>query len=183
MGTTTKTEKTEKKTSVTKPKTVKKGWQRKCVDLDTFVVNGSELAQIFGVAQTNLTKMEKSGVLTKDEDGFYNLRDNVSAYMKRQRELRQSVGRTKSDIETETAQWKLDLIKQKSRDWRMQRDRECALEILHALANAVSELKEEAKMNPALVDAFDHVLSKIEAVNVDSISLAVEGEEEEEDEI
>ena len=65
----------------------------------------------------------------------------------------------------------------------MQRDRECALEILHSLATAVGELKEEAKMNPALVDAFDRLLSKIEAVNVDSIALAVEGEEEEDDDL
>ncbi len=172
MGTTTKSGKSSKKTA-----------PKKKLDLDTLDASAVELGCILGVTSPSITQAVQSGTLAKNADGRFNIRDAVSSYCKRLRELKKTAQKSKSDIEQETLEWKLDLIKQKSRDWRMQRDRECALEILHSLATAVGELKEEAKMNPALCDAFDRLLSKIEAVNVDSISLAVEGEEEEEDEI
>ena len=176
----TKSEKTSKKTTVAK--TAKPAKKSEKLDMDTFTVNQPELATILGLATPNITAMVQNGNLVKDSDGRFNLRDSVSGYCKRLRE-RKGGSRSKSDIEIETANWKLDVIKQKSRDWRMQRDRECALEILHSLANAVSELKEEAKMNPALVEAFDRILSKIDSVSVDGIALAIEGDEEEEEDI
>ena len=140
------------------------------------------MAHIIGVAATNIQQFLQQGAMTANEDGRLNLRDNVREYCQRMRERKAGDSRSKSDIETETAVWKLENIKIKNRDWRMQRDRECALEITRTLANAMMELREQAKLNPALVEAFTKMIEAIGQINVDTIALAVEGEEEEAEE-
>lgn len=152
------------------------------LDLDRLTVSKAEMAHIIGVAATNIQQFLQQGAMTADEDGRLNLRDNVREYCQRMRERKSGDSRSKSDIETETAVWKLENIKIKNRDWRMQRDRECALEITRTLTNAMMELREQAKLNPALVEAFTKMIEAIGQINVDTIALAVEGEEEETEE-
>lgn len=173
MTTTKKTVKTA--TKRTTRKTPEK------LDLSTFTVTQADLATILGIATSNITPMVQAGLMVKDEDGRFNLRDTVSGYCKRLKDRKEGKA-SKSDIETETSAWKLDNIKQKNRDWRMQRDREVALEITRTLTNAMNELREKAKMNPALVEEIDRMLESIGSVNVDSVSLAVEGEDAEDEE-
>ena len=77
--------------------------------------------------------------------------------------------------------WKLQNIKQKNRDWRMSRDRMVATEILGRLTNAMLELREMAKLNPALVEAIDKMVQMIGSVNVDDIPTIIEGSDEEDE--
>jgi hypothetical protein len=178
-------EKTVRKTTrKTATKTVKKTVRKKAekLDLDTFTVSATELGYILGLATSNINNMVQNGNAVKDADGKFNLRDTVSGYCKRLRDKKAGDGKSKTDIDIETSAWKLDNIKQKNRDWRMQRDREVALEITRTLTNAMNELREKAKMNPALVEEIDRMLEAIASVNVDSVSLAVEGEDTEDEE-
>ena len=170
--TTTKTTKTVAKKTVKKPEKL---------DLDTFTVSQTELASILGIATANITPMLQNGNLVKDENGRLNLRDSVSDYCKRLRERKDGT-KSKSDIDTETAIWKLQNIKQKNKEWRMTRDRQIGTEILNRLSSAMCELREMAKLNPALVEAIDMMTSMIGSVNVDDISVIVEGDDEEDDE-
>lgn len=149
------------------------------IDIKALEVTQADLAWCLGITTANITGFCQTGLMAKNANGKYNLVECVSAYCKNLRERK--VGSSKSDIDTETASWKLQNIKAKNRDWRMQRDREVALEIVRTLTNAMMEFREMAKLNPALVEAIDGMLSKIGSVNVDSISLAVEGETEEEE--
>ena len=75
----------------------------------------------------------------------------------------------------------MENIKARNRDWRMQRDREVALEIIRSLTTAMTDFREKAAMNPGLVVAIDELLGKIGSVNVDSVSIAVEGDEDDND--
>lgn len=175
---TTKTT-TAAKAATTKKRATAKAKTPPRLDLDRLTVSKTEMAHILGLAAANITALIQNGGMTEDEDGRLNLRDNVREYCQRMRERKAGDGRSKSDIETETAVWKLENIKIKNRDWRMQRDRECALEITRTLANAMMELREQAKMNPALVEAFTKMIEAIGQVNIDTIALAVEGEEDE----
>ena len=90
---------------------------------------------------------------------------------------------SKSDIETETAKLKLDNLRLKNRDWRMTRDRQVATEILTRLAGAMMNFREQAKMNPALVDAIDDLILNINDVDIDGIPQIVEGGDEEDDDV
>ena len=171
---------TAKKTTAKKTTTTKKKAEK--LDLDKLTVNATELGYILGLATSNINNMVQNGNAVKDDDGRFNLRDTVSAYCKRLRDKKAGDSRSKTDIEIETSAWKLDNLKQKNRDWRMQRDREVALEITRTLTNAMNELREKAKMNPALVEEIDRMLESIASVNVDSVSLAVEGEDTEDEE-
>lgn len=171
---------TTKKTAKTATKRTTKKTSEK-LDLSSFTVTQADLASILGIATSNITPMVQAGLMVKDENGRFNLRDTVSGYCKRIKDRKEGKA-SKSDIETETSAWKLDNIKQKNRDWRMQRDREVALEITRTLTNAMTELREKAKMNPALVEEIDRMLEAIGSVNVDSVSLAVEGEDTEDEE-
>jgi len=184
--TTTKTssKSTTKATTKTKPKTKTKssaGSKTEKLDLDTFTVSQTELGYILGLATANISPMVQAGVMTKDADGRFNLRDAVSGYCKRMRDRKEGK-QSKSDVETETAIWKLQNIKQKNKEWRMTRDRQVATEILNRLAGAMGELREMAKLNPALVEAIDMMTGMIGSVNVDDISVIVEGDDEEDDE-
>lgn len=170
--------KTRMKTVKTAKKTVKKPEK---LDLDTFTVSQTELGYILGIATANISPMVQAGVMSKDEDGRFNLRDAVSGYCKRMRERKEGK-QSKSDIETETAIWKLQNIKQKNKEWRMTRDRQIGTEILNRLSSAMGELRDMAKLNPALVEAIDMMTSMIGSVNVDDISVIVEGDDEEDDE-
>ena len=175
----TKSEKTSKKTTVSRTaKPAKKKFEK--LDLDTFTVSLNELAYILGLASGNITVMVQNGAVVKDADGRVNLRDTVSSYCRRMRERKEGV-KTKSDIDTETAIWKLQNIKQKNRDWRMSRDRMVATEILGRLTNAMLELREMAKLNPALVEAIDKMVQMIGSVNVDDIPTIIEGSDEEDE--
>lgn len=171
-----KTAKTVRKTAVKKP-TAKKPEK---LDLDNFTVSQTELASIIGLATANITPMLQNGMMTKDADGRFNLRDSVSGYVRRMRERKEGVA-SKSSIDAETARWKLENIKAKNRDWRMQRDREVALEIIRVLTTAMTDFREKAKMNPGLVEAIDELLSRIGSVSVDMVALSVEGDDEEDD--
>lgn len=175
----TKSEKTSKKTTVSKTTktTAKKSVK---LDLDTLTASNTELAYILGISTANITPFVQSGVFTKADDGRFNIRDCVSTYCKRLRERKEGT-RSKSDIDTETAKLKLDNLRIKNRDWRMTRDRQVATEILAKLAGAMMTFREMAKLNPALVDSIDELISSIQAINVDDIAVIIEGEDEEED--
>lgn len=173
--TTTKSAKTK---AVKTPKTTK-GKPEK-LDLDTFTVSQTELGYILGIATANISPMVQSGVMVKDEDGRFNLRDTVSAYCKRMRDRKDGKA-SKSDIDTETAKLKLDNLRLKNRDWRMTRDRMVATEILNRLSGAMMTFREQAKLNPALVDAIDELIASIASVNADNVSLIVEGDDDEDD--
>ena len=176
---TTKTE-TAAKAATAKKSTARKTTKKPPrLDLDKVTVSKTEMAHILGLAAANITALIQNGGMTETEDGRLNLRDNVREYCQRMRERKATDSRSKSDIETETAAWKLENIKLKNKEWRMQRDRECALEITRTLTNAMLELREQAKLNPALVEAFTRMIEAIGQINVDTIALAVEGEEDE----
>lgn len=180
MATTKKTTKTTTKTTkTTAKKTVKKTAEK--LDLATFTVTQADLASILGIATSNITPMVQAGLMVKDEDGRFNLRDAVSGYCKRMKDRKEGK-QSKSDIDTETAKWKLQNLVAKNRDWRMNRDRQIATEILNKLAGAMMNFREQAKMNPALVTAIDEMLSGIGSVNVDEIPSIIEGGDEEDDE-
>ncbi len=175
----TKSEKTSKKTVDSKTaKPAKKKFEK--LDMDNFTVNQPELATILGLASPNITAMIQNGNLVKDADGRFNLRDSVSGYCKRLRERKEGK-QSKTDIDTETAIWKLQNIKQKNKEWRMSRDRMVATEILSRLSNAMLELREMAKLNPALVEAIDMMVQMIGNVNVDDVPAIIEGTDEEEE--
>ena len=173
---------TSKSASKTTKKTVAKKSAVKAVkiDLKTLEVGGSEIANCLGVTTGNVTGLCQSGTISKNENGKYYLEETIRSYCRAMRERKS--GDSKSELDIETARWKLENIKAKNRDWRMQRDREIALEIIRALTNAMTEFREQAKLNPALVDAIDEMISKIGSVDVDGISQIVEGGDEDDDE-
>ena len=180
MATTKKTTKTTAKTTKTAAKkTVKKTAEK--LDLATFTVTQADLASILGIATSNITPMVQAGLMVKDEDGRYNLRDAVSGYCKRMKDRKEGK-QSKSDIDTETAKLKLDNLRIKNRDWRMTRDRQVATEILNKLVGAMQAFREQAKLNPALVDAIDNLISNINDVDIDGIPQIVEGGDEEDEE-
>lgn len=171
--------KEKKTTRKTTRKTTTKSVANK-VKIKELNCSGSEIAYVIGVTTAAITQMEQTNTIHRNEDGTFNLVDAVSSYCRALRDRKKESN--KSEIELETAQYKLLNLKIKNRDWRMQRDRLIATEVLKALTEAVGGLREKAKMNPALCEEFDHVLSQIGRIDVDSISLLVEGDEEEEDE-
>lgn len=175
MATAKSTSKTARKTAAKKPasKSVK-------VDLKTLEVGGSEIANCLGVTTGNVTGLCQSGTIAKNDNGKYYLEETIRSYCRAMRERKS--GDSKSELDIETARWKLENIKAKNRDWRMQRDREIAMEILHSLTNAMTDLREQAKLNPALVKAIDEMIGRIGSVDVDGISQIVEGGDEEDDE-
>ena len=150
------------------------------LDLDTFSVSQTELAYIIGLQSANITSLIQNGSLKKDTDGRLNLRDAVSGYVKRLRERKEGA-RSKSDIDTETAVWKLQNLKIKNRDWRIQRDRFIAMEILSSLGSAMVELREAVKGDAQTVRAVDKMIKAIDAISPDDIALKVEGEDDEEE--
>ena len=166
---------TEKKTV---RKTAKKATEK--FDIQKLEVTQTDIAFVIGVTTANIIQLLQSGTMEKNENGKFDLVKNVASYCRALRDRKKESN--KSEIELETAQYKLLNLKIKNRDWRMQRDRLIATEILKALTEAVGSLREKAKMNPALCDEFDNVLAQIGKIDVDSISLLVEGDEEEEDE-
>lgn len=170
---------TPKTTSKSKPKSSSKKKLDK-LDLDTFTVTQTELGHILGLATANINVMVQNGSVVKDDDGRINLRDAVSSYCRRMRERKDGT-KSKSDIDTETAKLKLDNLRIKNRDWRMTRDRQVATEILSRLAGAMMTFREQAKLNPALVESIDELISGIASVNADDISVIVEGDDEEDD--
>jgi len=174
------TKKTTKTTKTTTKKTVKKTAEK--LDLATFTVTQSDLASIIGIATSNITPMVQAGLMVKDEDGRFNLRDAVSGYCKRMKDRKEGK-QSKSDIDTETAKLKLDNLRIKNRDWRMTRDRQVATEILNKLVGAMQAFREQAKLNPALVDAIDDLISNISDVDIDGIPQIVEGGDEEDDDV
>ena len=149
-------------------------------DIKTLEVTVGEVAAVIGVTSPNIAQLEQTRCMKRNENGKFNLVENVSNYCRAMRERKKENGR--SSVEEETAKWKLQNIKVKNRDWRMQRDRMVATEILKALTEAMSELRDTAKLNPALCEVLDGIIDRIGRVDVDSISLAVEGDIEEDDE-
>lgn len=175
MTTSKSTSKTTRKTTAKKPavKSVK-------VDLKTLEVGGSEVANCLGVTTGNVTGLCQSGTISKNGNGKYYLEETIRSYCRAMRERKS--GDSKSELDVETARWKLENIKAKNRDWRMRRDREIAVEIIRALTNAMTDLREQAKLNPALVKAIDEMIGRIGSVDVDGISQIVEGSEDDDEE-
>ena len=175
------TKKLQKDDKVSSPKE-KKSAKKAVKKLDVKSLNGtvSDIAYLIGVTTPNINQLLQSGVMRKNDDGTMNYVDNVSSYCRAMRERK--AGSSKTDIDKELSMWKLLNLKQKNRDWRMQRDRMVATEILRVLANSMGEIRELVKFNPALADEFDAVIARIGSIDVDDISLAVEGDEEEDEE-
>lgn len=142
-------------------------------------VGGSELAQWLGVSMSAITGMRTAGKLTQGEDGKYNLKDEVLRYISELKERKSK--REGGSIEEETAFWKLQNLKQKNRDWRQQRDRMVATEICKALIATLQELKGSATDAPRVVEAIDATIKAVDAIDVDLISMAVEGETEDDE--
>ena len=173
---------TTKKSTAAKKTTAKTTSAKKAekIDFATLTVSGTELAAVLGLTLPNVTQMKLNGNLVPDEDGRFNLKDAVSSYCKRMREKKEGK-QSKSDIDTETAKLKLDNLRIKNRDWRMTRDRQVATEILNKLVGAMMNFREQAKLNPALVNAIDDLISNINDVDIDGIPQIVEGGDEEDD--
>ena len=163
-------------------KTVKKDVKKtkEKIDVKTLDVTQTDLAYCLGITTANITGFIQNGLLHKNSNGRMNLVECVSAYCKRMRERKDGKA-SKSDIETETAKLKLDNLRLKNRDWRLTRDRQVATEILNRLAGTMMTFREQAKLNPALVDAIDELIASIASVNPDNVSLIVEGDDEEDD--
>lgn len=151
------------------------------IDIKTLRVSLTDIGYMLGMTTSAAGHLAQSQTIVADPDGKYPLMSTVSKYCKALREKKADKP-SKNSIDVELSIWKLQNLKMKNRDWRQQRDREVALEIVRTLNNAMLELREQAKMNPALVDAFDKMIESIGRINIDSISLAVEGNEEDDDE-
>lgn len=163
--------------SVVKSKSAKKPEKKpEKIDVKSLEVTQTDLAYCLGITTANITGFIQTGLMKKNSNGRMNMVECVSAYCKSLRDRKS--GQSKNSVEIETALWKLDNLKQKNRDWRTQRDREIAVEILHVLSNAMNDLREQAKLNPALVEAIDVMIAEIGSVNVENVSMIVEGDED-----
>lgn len=176
MATAKTTKKTTKKTAAKKPAAKKP----EKLDLDKFTVSQTELGYIIGLATANISPMVQAGVMTKDADGRFNLRDSVSGYCKRMRERKS--GDSKSELELENIALKNEKLKEQLKSWRMQRDREVGLAIVTALRNAMEKLKSECKMVPPICEAIDGLISALERIDLEGISYEIEGETADDDE-
>lgn len=176
MAKTTKTDKTDKKPSAKKPKKSEK------LDVHSLEGTASDIAYLIGLATQNITQLIQLGLMKKQPNGKFNLVECVSNYCRSMRNRKKESTSGRSELETELTKWKLQNLKIKNRDWRMARDRMVATEMLKTLTEAMSELRESAKLNPALCEVLDGIIEKIGRVDVDAISLAVEGDIEEDDE-
>ena len=142
-------------------------------------VGGSELAQWLGVSLSAISNMRLNGRIEQGEDTLYDLQDSVLAYiaeLKTRKEKREG-----TSIEQETSFWKLQNLKQKNRDWRIERDRLIASEIIKALSNAMQALKTTAANHKDVVEAIDGILSGLGNVDVDLLSMAIEGDADDEE--
>ena len=171
MATTKKTAKTTTK------KTVKKTAEK--LDLTAYTVTQADLASILGLATSNITPMVQAGLMVKDADGRFNLKESVNGYCKRLREKK--TGDSKSELELENIALKNEKLKEQLRSWRMQRDREVGLAIIQAVTTAMDELKNECKLVPRLPEAIEEFIGRVNDIDVDQISYLVEGENEEEE--
>jgi len=150
--------------------------------LDTFTVSATELGYIVGLATANINPMVQAGVITKDADGRFNLRDTVSAYCKRMRERSQGSGKNKTDLELEHIALKNEKIREQLKSWRMQRDREVGLAIIQSLRTTMNRLKDECKLVPAICEVIDGFIDAIDKVDIESISYEIEGETDDDEE-
>jgi len=167
--------------SVVKSKSAKKPEKKpEKIDVKSLDVTQTDLAYCLGITTANITGFIQTGLMKKNSNGRMNLVECVSAYCKSLRDRKS--GNAKSELDIELNTWKVANLKLKNKDWRMQRDRLLVSEILKSLSEAVGGLREKAKMNPALCDEIDHLLSCIGRIDVEAISLAVEGDETEDDE-
>jgi len=180
--TTTKTssKSTTKATTKTKPKTKPKSKPEK-LDLDAFTVTQTELGYILGIATANISPMVQAGVMTKDADGRFNLRDAVSGYCKRMRDRKEGNGKSKTDLELEHIALKNEKLREQLRSWRMQRDREVGLAIIQSLRTTMNQLKDECKLVPAICEVIDGFIDAIEKVDITEISYEIEGENDDDD--
>lgn len=171
--TTKKTTKTVAKKAVKKPEKL---------DLDTFTVSQTELGYIIGLATANISPMVQAGVMTKDADGRFNLRDAVSGYCKRMRDRKEGNGKSKTDLELENIALKNEKLKEQLRSWRMQRDREVGLAIIQSLRTTMNRLKDECKLVPAISEVIDGFIDAIDKVDITEISYEIEGETDDDEE-
>ena len=176
---------TTKTTTKTKPKTKTKssaGSKTEKLDLDTFTVSQTELGYILGLATANISPMVQAGVMAKDADGRFNLRDAVSGYCKRMRDRKEGNGKSKTDLELEHIALKNEKLREQLRTWRMQRDREVGLAIIQSLRTTMNRLKDECKLVPAICEVIDGFIDAIDKVDIESISYEIEGETDDDDE-
>jgi len=174
--TATRNRKTATKTATKKTATAKK----EKLDLATFAVTQAELASILGLATSNITPMVQNGMMAKDEDGKFNLRDSVSGYCKRMREKR--VGDSKSELELENTFLKNEKLKTQLQSWRMQRDREVGLAIIQGIVTTMTKLKESCRLVPKLPEEIDEFIRVVQDIDLEKISYLIEGENEDDDE-
>ena len=167
----------KKTTKAVAKKTVKKPEK---LDLDTFTVSQTELGYILGIATANISPMVQAGVMVKDADGRFNLRDSVSGYCRRMRERKS--GDSKSELELENIALKNEKLKEQLRSWRMQRDREVGLAIIQSLRSTMNRLKDECKLVPAICEVIDGMVDAIEKVDITEISYEIEGETDDDEE-
>lgn len=183
MATLKSTSKTARKTTAkTVKKTAAKPSAKKAekLDLDTFTVSQTELGYIIGLATANISPMVQAGVMVKDADGRFNLRDSVSGYVKRMRERKS--GDSKSELELEQIALKNEKLKEQLRSWRMQRDREVGLAIIQALRSAMDKLRQECRMVPPICEAIDGLLDALSRIDIEGISYEIEGEADDDEE-
>ena len=150
------------------------------LDLATFAVTQAELASILGLATSNITPMVQNGMMVKDEDGKFNLRDSVSGYCKRMREKRS--GDSKSELELEQVFLKNEKLKTQLQSWRMQRDREVGLAIIQGIVTTMTKLKESCRLVPKLPEEIDEFIRVVQDIDLEKISYLIEGETEDDDE-
>ena len=152
--------------------------KRKSALSDNARAGVADLARWFGVSAQAIQQMITAGRLTRGVDGKFDLQQSVRGYIA---ELKARQERSANSIDKETAYWKLQNIKQKNRDWRIQRDRMVATEIVKALTSTLQGLRTVARDYPDVIAAIDAAIAAAGEVDVDLVSMAVEGDAEDED--
>ena len=142
-------------------------------------VTATELSRWLGISISQIGQMRNQGKMEQGEDGLYDLRVEVGKYIAFLKERRGE--RAANSVEAETAYWKLQNLKQKNRDWRLQRDRLIATEIVRSLSARLSDLRTACRDCPEAVAAMDALIAAAGNVDVELTAMAVEGEDEEDE--
>lgn len=143
-------------------------------------VGASDLSYWLNLSLTAVQSMRTAGKITPDKNGKYDVQEVVRNYIA-ELKMRRDKTENATTIENETAYWKLQNIKQKNRDWRLQRDRLIATEIVKGITAELGHLRDVAGDCEAVVKAIDAAIEGIGSVDVELVSMAVEGNMEDEE--
>ena len=181
-----KTEKPKKEVKPKMAKTEEKPTRQKRIPARLKVWKGTQadLSLFLGITENSVRDLRSKGVFAYDDDGQLDLSKCVCSYVRwvKDAQKRREVKTGKSALDEELIVWKIEKAKMAIRDFRLQRYREVALEVLAALRKTAENLKQECKLVPRLTEVIDSFINAIGSVDIDSIAYSVEGEDSEDDE-